>query len=642
MDDAIPDVSVVVLAHRNATLLDRCLTGLRVHRSTAAFEVIVVANGATTDVRRVVDAHSWVVAVVSRSNRGFAGGANLGASRARGRFLAFLNDDACVTAGWLDALMHVLDTQPTTAAVGGVVTDHQGQVLEFGSSLRNLSPVSLERGRHIDELAGEVPRDVPFASACSILVRRAAFELVGGFDEAYYPAYFEDVDLCLRLWQAGHTVSVTPASMIMHTESASTSRAVRHFIHHESARVFERRWGPGLPEIEAGRPLTHDLPRRHRPVIVIDDFVPRAASGSGLGRSRRMLEALARNGDPVLFHARHRRFEPDEWLRSHGVRFVDDLTAIPDDVDPRCVVVSRPDNLGLGEVTAQRFGVPLVYDAEARFSARLETHLVIETDSERRRVVSTALDEMLDLELRAATVADHVVAISAQEANWFTEHGARAVTLVPPFPEVCDAGDAGFADRRGALFITGWLAGPDSPNADGLRWMAAEVLPHVVRRDPRFILRVTGAAPPPDLVGFASEHIEFIGEVDDLPATLERSRITVCPVRYGAGVKLKVVDSLASGVPVVATHIGAEGIDAHWGQGMIVTDDAEAFAEAIVELTMSASAWNERRTALVDRCRSHRFDLAAAWREIIDSVDTRRSVPISDPPTCATPLGSRT
>lgn len=620
-----PEVSVIVLAHRNVTLLRRCLTELSHHRSTAEFEVIAVANGATPEVRRVLDEFEEIVPVVSRSNRGFAGGANLGVSRARGARLAFLNDDALVTEGWLDALMHVLDTRPSTGAVGSLVVDQRGRVLEFGSTFEGWSPASLDRGRHLDELRCAVPRDVDYVSACSLLVRREVFEQVGGFDESYYPAYFEDADLAFRIWSAGHAVSVTPASVVVHSESASTTSVIREIMFDTTGRLFRDRWADLVREPVGGLQLSEHLPRPHEPVIVIDDFVPRGEAGSGLARSRQMVEAITANGHPVLFHARQRRFEIDMALASRGVRALDDLTQLDRNLRPSLVVVSRPHNLALGEVAAELFDVPLVYDAEARFAARIETQLLLNLSADRHRALSDELEAVRELERRAAVIADAIVAISPSEARWFSLQGARDVWLVDPFPDTCEVGSAVFSERQDALFIAGWMGGADSPNGDGLRWLADEVVPRVVRRVPGFRLRVTGGLPPPDLLSRSCQNLEFIGEVSDLRPLLDRTLVTVCPIRFGAGVKVKTVDSLARGVPVVSTVVGAEGLAEHWRAGMMVADDPAVFADALVEAITSELAWSRLREPLIDACREHRGDARAAWADIFSMVHAGRS-----------------
>jgi glycosyltransferase involved in cell wall biosynthesis len=155
-----------------------------------------------------------------------------------------------------------------------------------------------------------------------------------------------------------------------------------------------------------------------------------------------------------------------------------------------------------------------------------------------------------------------------------------------------------FAARRGAVFVSGWLAGTTGPNADGLRWFARSVLPHALAALPWLEVRVTGADPPPSLLCLASPALRFVGDVD-LDQLHDEARVTIVPLRVGAGVKLKVVDALEAGVPVVATSIGAEGLPAAVREAIDVADEPAAFAAAMVRLLTDPGWWEERRATML-------------------------------------------
>src|ERR1019366_6139786 len=132
-----------------------------------------------------------------------------------------------------------------------------------------------------------------------------------------------------------------------------------------------------------------------------------------------------------------------------------------------------------------------------------------------------------------------------------------------------------FSERQDVLLAASWLPGADSPNGDGLTWFVRHVLPHLRRELPSVQLRVTGANPPPEILTLAGPNVQFEGRVNDLRALYDRSRVAIAPSRYGAGVKLKTVESLQFGVPIVATSVGAEGIDTRGTGALVITDDPE-------------------------------------------------------------------
>ena len=141
-----------------------------------------------------------------------------------------------------------------------------------------------------------------------------------------------------------------------------------------------------------------------------------------------------------------------------------------------------------------------------------------------------------------------------------------------------------FDERRDIGYVAGWLAGPTSPNAHGLRWFVDAVLPWIRKTCPWVRLRVTGSKVPAEIRELACPNVVFEGEVADLAAFYDGLRVAISPALFGAGVKLKTVQALQYGVPIVATTIGAEGIETCGLPAIDVTDDPEMFANLVVTL----------------------------------------------------------
>ena len=242
-----PTVSVVVLAFRRVDVLGRCLRALAEHRSAHPFEVVIVANGASRPVHAFLDAHvSGGVLIRPRVNLGFAGGCNRGVAASKGRYVVLLNDDAEVEPGWMDALVAAVEARPTAAVVGSLVLFPDGTVQDAGGTIAaDGMPVAEGRGASRSDDLARHPRRIDYASACAVLVRREAWDAAGGMDEAFYPAYFEDVDLCLRLRQLGWETWLEPSAVVHHDESASTDLALKSLAWDWNKERFLARWGPG-------------------------------------------------------------------------------------------------------------------------------------------------------------------------------------------------------------------------------------------------------------------------------------------------------------------------------------------------------------------------------------------------------------
>ena len=157
------------------------------------------------------------------------------------------------------------------------------------------------------------------------------------------------------------------------------------------------------------------------------------------------------------------------------------------------------------------------------------------------------------------------------------------------------------------------------PNADGIRWFAHEVFPRVCREIPQVTLTIIGKNPPQDFQELAANQPDkFIvtGYVPDLVPYLQQAALMVVPVRAGSGMRVRILEALAQGMPIVTTTIGLEGIDAVPGEEVLVADSPEDYAKAVIQLLQDANlqaylAENGRRLA------EKRYD----WRVVLQKMD---------------------
>ena len=157
------------------------------------------------------------------------------------------------------------------------------------------------------------------------------------------------------------------------------------------------------------------------------------------------------------------------------------------------------------------------------------------------------------------------------------------------------------------------------PNADGIRWFVNEVFPIIRQAAPGAELTIIGKNPPPDFMELASQYpgaIEVTGYVNELEPYLERSALMVVPVRAGGGMRVRILEAFARGMPVVTTTIGLEGIEARPGEHVLVEDTASGFADAVVSL-LNDPASQERLGVNGRRLAVQRYD----WREVLRTLD---------------------
>ena len=237
------------------------------------YELILLDNGSTDGTAQfLTDAVDGATVVLNDRNHGFGVSNNLGASRARGRYLLFLNSDVLVHAGWLPPLLDRVQGDKTIAAVGPRQLNLDGS-LELAGALLSRAGATLSYGHGDDPDRPEYvfARDTDYCSGACLLVRRSSFNAVGGFDPAFGLIYFEDADLCLRLWERGERVVYEPASTVTHVGGGGSGPGPDvQLLALRNRSLFERRWRTLL----ASYPLA--------PLAM-----PAAARGSSSSKTRR-------------------------------------------------------------------------------------------------------------------------------------------------------------------------------------------------------------------------------------------------------------------------------------------------------------------------------------------------------------------
>ena len=646
-----PRVSVFVLTQKDAGLLSGCLRSLAEHLpASVPAEVLVLCNGANPDVVSFVQRQvSGARVFVSPVNLGFGGGNNKLAREARGELLLLLNDDAEVEPGWLEPLVQTLDEHPRAAAVGSRILFPDGRVQEAGSVLfDDASTAPVGRGLPAGSGAWAFRRTVDFTSANSLLLRASAYEQVGGFDEGYYPAYYEDLDLALALRAAGWSWLYDGRSRIRHQESASTTTSYKHWLFSRNVERVRSKWGAALarqlPRPPGGGPDGPEpatllpaiaLARGGPPqVLVVDDLLPLPGLGAGavLMHELALQAGLDRYALSIAATA-HPGADPTS-VAGLGFAVVEqDLATHLADPAHRydAVVVCRPGNYDpvAPLLAAHQPQAAVVYVAEALFSRRLEREadlLPPEAAQEATRLRAQAAQTRA-LEERIVRSVDRVAAVSVTEAEVLRAvPGGAPVDAVAPLQPDVRITPAALAERAELGFVASWTARGHTPNSDAFWWLAREVLPQVLAPVPWTRLRVTGANPPDDIAAVAGPHIELTGFLPQLRPLYSRLRVVVAPDRFGAGLKIKTLEALQHGVPVVATTIGAQGIEVPQGlTPMVVTDDPAEFAAAVVRLLTDNDEWRARR-ADVEALHAWWADSPGArWPDVLDAALASRA-----------------
>lgn len=635
-----PTVSILILTRHAPQRLERCLAAIARLPDPVSREILILLNDADADVRAIFKAPVTHVRVLGSSvNLGFAGGCNVAAAAATGRYLVFLNDDTEVEPGWLQSLVEIAEPDPRVGAVGSCILFPDGSVQEAGSIIwQDGSTMGVGRGEPSDSPGVAFVRQVDYCSACSLLVRRDVWEAAGGFCEDYFPAYYEDVDFCLSIRALGYRVLYAPRSRLRHYEGGSSDPAFRVFLHRYQVRRFRDRWGRVLQELEPANPASAAAVRRAvfrargypRRLLVIDDRLPDPTIGSGFGRMWDAVVELSQAGYAVSVWASRGGSDAYLELGRHGIEM------IPGSLEAHLrepavlydtVVISRPHNFERYRALVRKFQPQsvLVYDAEAVYHRRIERNAELMSGQSRAAGLADDAAKMRALETDVRARADFVTCVSAAEQDFFNStEGTAPIALVPLLVRDVRFSERRHDERSGIAFVAGWLGGSDSPNGDSLTWFMSDVMPLIAARLPTCRLTVTGDCPH-DLRERFGEWAVFSGRVPNLAQVYESVRVAVVPTRYGAGVKTKTIEALQYGVPVVATTIGAEGLLAPGPDVVAIADDPVLFAEGVISLYSQESRWNAAREAIRTFVTATNVGVAGAWVDVLSRAQLTRS-----------------
>lgn len=619
--EEVPELSVVVVLFNQAGLSRRTLQALADQRGVR-FETLIVDNASSDRTADLLERVRGARVLRNDGNLGFLLAARQGAAQARGCYLVFLNSDAILQEGALAAAWHAMQDDPSIGVLGGRVVLTDGGLQEAGNAVfDDGSAGGVGRGEDAFGHAALAARATDYVSGVLLVTPAPLWRMLGGFDEAFAPAYYEDTDYCLRAWRAGFRVVYEPRVLLEHLEWGSATGDSARVLMERNRQVFRDRHSALLSGQSSPRALSlegdrwrspQDRPRLPR-VLMLDNEVPHMFKGGGLPRARLMLQAL-RDWPVTLFPL----WEPDDLWRAvyasvpetvevalgHGMggleAFLQRRRGVYD-----VLLVSRPPNLAalrpLRERRPELFaGMRLVYDAEALFALRE----IAMAGVQGRPLSPPVAKERLRAELALADGASDVLVVSERDARHFEAAGYRTHVLSHAVAVRRDA--PGPAGRSGLLFV-GALH-PGTPNEDGLLWFVQEVMPRLRQRLGRdTVLSVVGVCQSEKVAALAGEHVKVLGPQDMLEPHYDAARVFVAPVRFAGGVPAKVIEAAASGIPTVASALLVRQLAWRDGLDVIGARDAAAFAAAVARLLSDDVAWRQQQDAAWQQC-TRRYD----------------------------------
>ena len=220
------DVSIIIPVYNKWELTEDCLKSIlqSCYTSSIKYEVILADDHSSDKTTQAGDIFPNIHVVRTKGNLGFLLNCNNAAKTARGRYLLFLNNDTIVFPNWLQSLFNAMEEDHTIGLAGSKLLYPDGTIQEAGGRIFfDGSAANMAHGEPRYYPEALIKKDVGYISGTSILVRKELWDFLGGFDEQYQPAYCEDSDMALAIWNLGFCVKYIPDSEVVHFEHASYS-----------------------------------------------------------------------------------------------------------------------------------------------------------------------------------------------------------------------------------------------------------------------------------------------------------------------------------------------------------------------------------------------------------------------------------
>ena len=601
-----PDVSIVMPAHNEVKATYLALCSLLVAQNSATFEVIVVDDGSTDETTTLEKMVAGIVAGITvlhhRTPQRFIRACNAGAARAKGRYIALLNNDVEVTAGWLDALIDAFARFDQVGLVGSKLLYPNGQLQEAGGIVwGSENPWNYGNNQNPNEPRFSYARQADYLSGAALMLPTSVWEAVGGLSAEMEPMYFEDTDLAFKVRQAGFTTWFIPSSVVYHFEGMTSGTDVTTgFKKYQEVNrpKFKRRWAADFaghgeegqhPDLEKDRGVMGR-------VLFIDYAPPREDRDAGSYAALQEMRLVQSLGYKVSFISTNMAHlgSYTETLQNNGIEVIyapfylsaaEYLDHHAAEFDAFYITRYYVAQAVLEKIRACAPRAKVIFNnADLHFLRELRTARSEGDDGKLDRARQTRTEEM-DI-IRAADVVLSYTEIEHSVIQAYTDAQATVVKC----PWVVDVLDdiPSLDNRRGLSFLGSFR---HHPNVEGLEWFIQSVMPLLDVGQHNLDLAIYGSGMGDGMHDLASDRIHPHGFVEDVADAYNPHRISIAPLLSGAGIKGKVLSALAHGIPCIVSPIAAEGIGLRSGHDCFVADSAEEWVTAIMALNNDDALW---------------------------------------------------
>ena len=603
-------VTVLIPAFDQLAELAICIESIFSFPSSTHLRIVVGDDASPNIDLRVLNGLPGVTIIRHSNNLGYIQNVNVLARNATTELILTLNQDVVTAPGWIDELVADLDSRPNCGVVGPRILDHNFKILEAGAILFK-DAFAAHRGRGC---APEDPRynfstTVDYLSGCALLTRRELWNQLNGLNENLTPAYYDDVDFCLRVQELGLEIRYAPLSCVIHFEGTSMGSdeddrtSLKHYqvINREKLSVLFPSLASRSAITDLPWPDSH-LPSMERATCVLDG-VPNPQRDGGAVDFVLIIEYLLELNFHVtlVFSSISDGASLADW-RSKGVRcqLLDDESTA-ELLSQSKVVFSFGIMVGV-ELTRRNFSHPCwIHHTSDCGTRRLEQMVKLERldpimplDS-RRWYAGLPRDpeEMWLIERQTMEKPSLCLMVSREDLEYCERRESLAnleyFPILKGFSEP-DTQPLRPISRQTISFVGSFF---HSPNPDAVEYFLADIWPLVRQQIPGATFLIWGSNISAEKTKEWSQvaNVYVRGWFADWDDVIAETRTFVSPIRFGAGMKHKVIQSILLGRPVIGTRNSFDGLDQNLLSNRFVSDVPSEIADLLIGTLTSDDLW---------------------------------------------------
>ncbi|GFE71331.1 glycosyltransferase [Chroococcus sp. FPU101] len=602
-----PVISIIIPVYNKYLYTFNCLNSIAKNISpNLDIEVLLIDDCSTDETQESLKEITGIRLIKNSENLGFIRSCNAGAAQAKGKYLFFLNNDTQVLPNCLESLISVLEKNVSVGAVGSKLLYPNGKLQEAGGIIwQDATGWNYGRLDNADQPEYNYLRTVDYCSGASLLVRSEIFKQLNGFSEQFLPAYYEDTDLCFAIRQLGYKVLYQPQSQLIHYEGITSGTDLNSGVkqYQEVNRSkFLKKWEVELKQhYISDAKLVPQAARRlqgEKTILIIDSYVPLYDKESGCVRLFEILKIFLNLKYRIIFFPDNGN--PEEpytsTLQQMGIEV---LYVTPKQTDLKELLIKRLPLIDLIwlcrpelcekylDLIRYYSKVPVIYDTIDLHFLRIKRQQ--EYLSKDYQNTNWSWETYQKQEVKFAQASNATLVVTEAEKAILNQLAVDNVWVIPNVHYPHQYGLKSFEQRFGLLFIGSYN---HPPNIDAVIWLCQKIMPIIWQTHPEIKLTLLGSNLKDEVKALASERVLVKGYVEDVEPYFLESRVFVAPLRFGAGMKGKIGQSMSYGMPTVTTTIGVEGMGLKEGYDVLIADQSEIFAQKVISVYENAELWH--------------------------------------------------